>query len=321
MLINLRPLFHVESIKNYFTLYYSSFDDSFVHSKDKKNLILHTPFLYHMMDLNNLQKCIYDVTMDWRTPFITTILYLIYVRHMNSKFKNTIPTKRKIFSPMTFLMASHNLILAIFSMYVFKNTGPFIYNRFKSVDIYSFCSDNDKTIYNHIQYWSWLFYVSKIYEMVDTFIVHLNSRPSIFLQYYHHTGAIFATYLFSIAQTHLSWIFVVLNSFIHSIMYLYYFLSVFGIRLKIKKVITTMQMTQFIVGYIMLGLHFMYGCKFSADKNLFKLQTLTISFNIGYVLVLFVLFKAFFQKEYKKRKILMDQSTSDLSISQNVIAS
>ncbi|KRH92076.1 fatty acid elongase, partial [Pseudoloma neurophilia] len=255
------------------------------------------------MDLSILEQSIYNFTIDWRTPVFISILYLTYVKHMNPKYEKNVPKKRDIFSFTTFIMAFHNLILAIFSMYVFSQTGPFIYKRFKSVNYQTFCLDPENIIRNHIEYYSWLFYISKLYEIVDTFIVHLNGKPSIFLQYFHHTGAIFATYLFSISKSHIPWIFVVLNSFIHSIMYLYYFLSVFRIRLGIKKIITGMQMTQFIVGYLLLGWHFYHGFYFSQEPKLFKIQVSAIIFNVSYVLVLFILFKAFFEKTYQKKPI------------------
>lgn len=258
--------------------------------------------------------------MDWRAPFISTILYLIYVQHMNAKLQNAVAQKRKTFSFLTLSMVIHNLSLALFSMHVFKNCALVIYRRFSTVDIRTFCIDIDNTILNDIQYWSWIFYVSKIYEVIDTVIVHLNSKPSLFLQYYHHTGAIFATYFFSKAQSHLSWIFVVLNSFVHSIMYLYYLVSVFGIRLRFKKIITAMQMTQFIVGYILLGLHFVFGYRLSTERGLKILQVFTISFNISYVLVLFVLFKVFFQKTYHKKGKLQ-KKISESDITENVIMS
>lgn len=252
------------------------------------------------MNFSQLEQYIYNLTIDWRTPCAAAFIYMAYVKHMNAKCEKTIPKKRDLFSPITFIMATHNLILTVFSMYVFKQTGPFIYNRYKSVDIQTFCIDPDKTIQKHIEYYAWLFYVSKIYEVTDTIIVHLNSRPSMFLQYFHHTGAIFATYLFLISKSHIPWIFVVLNSLVHSIMYIYYFLSVFRIRMRIKKIITAMQMTQFVVGYLLLGCHFYNGFRFDNDPQLFAIQVSAVTFNVLYVLVLFILFKAFFEKTYKK---------------------
>lgn len=266
------------------------------------------------MKLGIIEQFIYNITANWRTPCVAAFIYMTYVKHMNARCEKLLPKKRNLLSLITFVMVIHNLLLSAFSMYIFKETGPFIYKRYKSVDLITFCTDPDNTILNYIEYYAWLFHVSKIYEVADTIIVHLNSRPSMFLQYFHHTGAIFATYLFLISKTHIVWIFVVLNSLVHSIMYLYYFLSVFRIRLKIKKLITAMQMTQFIVGYLLLACHFYNGFKFDSNPKLFTIQFSAVTFNVLYVLALFILFKAFFEKTYKKKEESSKNGISDTQI-------
>lgn len=45
-----------------------------------------------------------------------------------------------------------------------------------------------------------------------------------------------------------AWIFVLFNSFIHTIMYFYYTLTCLGYRPTWKRILTTMQITQFLVG-------------------------------------------------------------------------
>lgn len=250
----------------------------------------------------SIQECLYEISMDWRTPFIATILYLVYVRHQNNRLRGAVATERSLLSFVSLLMIVHNIVLAAFSMYVFKQNAPFIFNRFRSVSFKMFCADENKYIFNHVHYWSWVFYLSKIYEIMDTVILHLNKKRATFLQCYHHAGAIFATYLFCKAESHMAWIFVVLNSFVHSVMYLYYLISVFRIRIRFKKIITTMQMTQFILGYILIAMHFIGGQRFSSDLEKRVLEIITIIFNVGYVMFLFILFKMFFKKEYQKKK-------------------
>ncbi|KAJ3219900.1 hypothetical protein HDU67_008429 [Dinochytrium kinnereticum] len=96
----------------------------------------------------------------------------------------------------------------------------------------------------------WLFYVSKIFEFVDTLIMVLkkNNRQISFLHVYHHTS-VFAiwwmvTYVAPGGESYFS---SSLNSFIHVVMYGYYLLSSMGIKQVsfIKRYITAMQMTQF----------------------------------------------------------------------------
>lgn len=58
-----------------------------------------------------------------------------------------------------------------------------------------------------------------------------------------------------------AWIFVLFNSFIHTVMYFYYTLTCFGYRPSWKKLLTSMQITQFLVGNPLGLLYaFMPGC-------------------------------------------------------------
>ncbi|RKO93200.1 polyunsaturated fatty acid elongation enzyme [Blyttiomyces helicus] len=97
---------------------------------------------------------------------------------------------------------------------------------------------------------AWLFYYSKIFEFVDTFIMVIkkNNRQISFLHIYHH-ASIFCVWYdpFFSSYTCPSYFSAALNSFIHVVMYGYYFFSAIGIKQVsfIKRYITAMQMTQF----------------------------------------------------------------------------
>lgn len=103
--------------------------------------------------------------------------------------------------------------------------------------------------------------MSKYYELADTAILLLKGKPSSFLQTFHHSGSIIGMWIMTITHAPAAWIFVLFNSFIHTIMYFYYTLTCFGYRPSWKKLLTTMQIIQFLVGNP-LGLvyAFMPGC-------------------------------------------------------------
>jgi elongation of very long chain fatty acids protein 4 len=96
----------------------------------------------------------------------------------------------------------------------------------------------------------WVFYVSKIWEFVDTMImiVKKNYRQISFLHVYHHS-TIFGIwwYVTLIAPNGEAYFSAAFNSLIHVIMYGYYFCSAIGIKQVslIKRYITTCQMFQF----------------------------------------------------------------------------
>ncbi|KAF5002612.1 hypothetical protein FGRMN_239 [Fusarium graminum] len=101
-----------------------------------------------------------------------------------------------------------------------------------------------------LAYYGWIFYLSKFYEVLDTFIILAKGKLSSTLQTYHHAGAMLCMWAGMRYMSAPIWQFVLINSFIHSLMYFYYTLTAFSIRVPtaIKRSLTTMQITQFIIG-------------------------------------------------------------------------
>ncbi len=112
-----------------------------------------------------------------------------------------------------------------------------------------------------VNFWVWNFYMSKYYELLDTAILLWKGKPSSFLQTFHHSGSIIGMWIMTTTHAPAGWIFVLFNSFIHTVMYFYYTLTCFGFRPAWKKFLTSMQITQFLVGNP-LGLvyAFLPGC-------------------------------------------------------------
>ncbi|EJP62648.1 Elongation of fatty acids protein sre1 [Beauveria bassiana] len=101
-----------------------------------------------------------------------------------------------------------------------------------------------------LAYYGWIFYLSKFYEVLDTFIILAKGKPSSTLQTYHHAGAMLCMWAGMRYMSAPIWIFVQFNSFIHALMYTYYTVTAFNIRVPvfIKRSLTSMQITQFLVG-------------------------------------------------------------------------
>ncbi|KAK4169385.1 putative fatty acid elongation protein [Cladorrhinum sp. PSN259] len=101
-----------------------------------------------------------------------------------------------------------------------------------------------------LAFYGWLFYLSKFYEVFDTLIILAKGKLSSTLQTYHHAGAMMCMWAGMRYMSVPIWIFVFFNSFIHAIMYTYYSVTAFKIRVPmfIKRSLTSMQITQFLVG-------------------------------------------------------------------------
>jgi len=93
----------------------------------------------------------------------------------------------------------------------------------------------------------WIFLHSKTVEYFDTFFILLKGGTPIFLQEFHHFGAVWSWFLSLYVNSSIVIITTLLNSFVHTVMYLYYFLSVFDphkMLLPTKPVITTLPLVQ-----------------------------------------------------------------------------
>ncbi|OKL56030.1 hypothetical protein UA08_08717 [Talaromyces atroroseus] len=118
-----------------------------------------------------------------------------------------------------------------------------------------------------LAYYGWIFYLSKFYEVIDTAIILAKGKRSSTLQTYHHTGAMLCMWAGIRYMGQPIWIFVLVNSFIHAMMYSYYTLTALHIRVPnaIKRSLTTMQITQFVFG------------TFSASSYMFVRYTIPVT--------------------------------------------
>ncbi|KNG84171.1 hypothetical protein ANOM_008584 [Aspergillus nomiae NRRL 13137] len=103
-----------------------------------------------------------------------------------------------------------------------------------------------------IDYYMWMFYMSKFYEVVDTILLLLKGKKSSFLQTYHHAGVMLCTWAGVRYASPPGLVGLLLNSVIHTIMYFYYTLATLKIAVPgfLKRILTGMQIAQFILGSI-----------------------------------------------------------------------
>ncbi|KAL8696921.1 MAG: hypothetical protein Q9201_007412 [Fulgogasparrea decipioides] len=113
-----------------------------------------------------------------------------------------------------------------------------------------------------LAFYGWLFYLSKFYEVVDTLIILAKGKNTAFFQTYHHAGAMFCTWAGIRYMSPPIWMFVIVNSGIHTLMYTYYALNHLGIRVsqRLKSTLTRLQIIQFVFGatYAMAHLFIAY---------------------------------------------------------------
>ncbi|KDE07202.1 hypothetical protein MVLG_02602 [Microbotryum lychnidis-dioicae p1A1 Lamole] len=190
------------------------------------------------------------------TPIVFAIVYFFTTKYLsaNSDGKNRITGKR-----WKVVVVMHNLFLAVYSAWTFVSAAPLIFSAFARSYVadgltgltHTFCDSSlafwSNNTFSRVAY---LFYLSKFYEVVDTAIILAKGKRVGMLQSYHHAGAVISMGYAFRSMSMPAWIFVVFNSAIHSIMYLYYVASACHLPFPIflKKNLTRLQITQFLVG-------------------------------------------------------------------------
>ncbi|KAG7891796.1 hypothetical protein KL936_001739 [Ogataea polymorpha] len=228
----------------------------------------------------------------------------------------------------------HNMALCAYSVWTFLGMTTTIYyyshelipdligryyslsSKLSPVDLFwqSVCDVDHGIWYNQgdsikgLAFYSYVFYLSKYYEILDTVIILLKGRPASLLQSYHHSGAILSMWAGTRFASPPIWIFVVFNSFIHSIMYFYYTLACVGVRLGglFKQTLTSLQICQFVLGGSLAVVHLFvryldvlsgtYRSCISTSE-----EALALFINVFYLTPLTMLFAAFYIDSYKKK--------------------
>lgn len=141
----------------------------------------------------------------------------------------------------------------------------------------------------------WVFYVSKVLDFFDTIFMVVRGKwvQFSFLHVYHHTS-IFMIYWLNLNVGYDGDIYytIVLNAFIHFMMYFYYFLRTFNVTVPVamKMFVTNSQLIQFVT--------MMAQAAYILAFNLEFPQRITAMYLV-YIFTLFLLFSDFKKKTYK----------------------
>jgi len=151
----------------------------------------------------------------------------------------------------------------------------------------------------------WLFYISKVWDFWDTVFIVIGKKWNqlSFLHVYHHT----TIFLFYWLNAHVNYdgdiyLTILLNGFIHTVMYTYYFICMHtkvpetGKSLPIwwKSSLTMMQMIQFVIMMSQASYLLLSQCKTTSLR-------VVVAYFV-YILSLLVLFAQFFISSYMKPK-------------------
>ncbi|KAL6727652.1 hypothetical protein Aduo_009510 [Ancylostoma duodenale] len=232
----------------------------------------------------------------WYHSITISILYFATIKAVQRIMEN-----RKPFSLKTTLFF-WNGALAIFSILGFIRFSEDFFQSLYKHGLYRSlcysCHPNDVAAF-----WSFLFAISKVVELGDTMFIVLRKKPLIFLHYYHHAVVLIYTVHSGAEHTAPGRAFITMNYFAHSVMYTYYTIVAYGIRLPrwISMCVTTIQTAQMLAGVLVT--YAVYRIK--TETNLPCQQSMVNLYLAFIIYVTFaVLFTHFFYRAYiaKTRK-------------------
>lgn len=157
------------------------------------------------------------------------------------------------------ISAVHSLVLLLLSLAMAVGCSLSAYFQMPN-PYWIFCFPSGRTPpRGPVFFWAYVFYLSKILEFLDTLLILLGRRRLSFLHVYHHAVVVVMCYVWLEAAQSLLPLALVTNAAVHTLMYAYYLLAAAGRRPAWKRVVTDVQIGQFVFSFaasgVMLYLH------------------------------------------------------------------
>lgn len=190
-----------------------------------------------------------------QVPIIASIIYLVSLFLLQAWMKDR---KAYVIKEFTFV---HNVILTLLSTTMFVGTAYGAYLKYQSQGFFEglVCEQESHPIRGPLFYWSYIFYLSKFYELVDSYLLVLKKKPLIFLHVFHHFVMPYVCWAGLEGKWCMAlWTSSFWNSFVHIWMYYYYSISTLGYTSWWKKYLTGLQIYQFVSGVLYTAVYFYY---------------------------------------------------------------
>lgn len=193
---------------------------------------------------------------------------------------------------LVLVTAIHNLFLCLLSLAMTLGILYNLYPIYKSGGLLmAYCGHTGPIAPGAIvhdrgamNFWCFVFYFSKYYEMLDTVLLVLKKRPLTLIHVYHHFIVPYLFWSFLYTETSGQWSLAAANSLVHVFMYYYYMVTTLGYTVWWKRYLTIMQIVQFFFDLFITWPHLLFlrafqiwDCRGSMNTVYFG-QTVGISF-------------------------------------------
>lgn len=242
----------------------------------------------------------YTVLSDPRNLVAIATLYLISIFGLKAYCRNGAANfaYRRGF---IHLASAHNLLLCVLSLIMNVGATTAVVRTWKeegpAATVCTRLDTSSSALPPDFQFWMYMFFLSKFYELLDTVLLVLRGRPLTLLHVWHHVSVMFETWGWLTFGVTVGIYGMWFNCFVHIIMYAYYAAALLKMPFPLKKGITTIQIVQFVTGFLSL---IPYSYLHISGPGCTGVVGLAISaaINGSYLL----LFLRFFKKTYSKKE-------------------
>jgi len=230
----------------------------------------------------------------WPWPISMCFGYLISVYILNNWMKG-----RPKFD-LYWIRVIHNSFLSLASFVMVLGVLKEVVYLYTNYGIESLLCDEQgrQGSQTTLFFWYYVFFLSKFYEFIDTYILIARHKPITFLHCFHHFITAFLCWVGLYSRMSPQWIVIALNGSIHVFMYYYFLAGTLGFDVWWKKYLTSAQIVQFCLDLIGIGTWWYYylGLKRQCAGN--PAALLFANFVLGSFLLLFV---NFYRKTYSQK--------------------
>lgn len=161
-----------------------------------------------------------------------------------------------------------------------------------------------KTIYDngHMHMIYYLNMIFKVWEFVDTFLLALRKKNVAFLHAYHHGATLILTWNQMMEHSAPQWVPIVINLWVHVIMYYYYAMAALRIRIWWKKYLTSFQIAQFVIDVTIISYAYATFIRSGFDTNVCYGTTRGALVGLGILMSYLLLFIRFYVNTYTAKK-------------------
>lgn len=186
-------------------------------------------------------------------PLVTSAMYL-GVCAVHRLYSGDRPTEMFFWKYVKWFLPYHNLFLALISLIMFVGCSWAVIEKSmveQSLD-WLLCEDVNVLDSGALEFWSYMYYLSKFYELLDTFLQLIRGRypPHYLLHAYHHSGVLLMCWAWLEYRPSLRHIGLVFNVFVHIPMYYYFYLKSKSVDPWWKRYVTKLQIFQFVFSLV-----------------------------------------------------------------------